>query len=165
VPRPPLRLIVSDLLREPGYRRAVDLEAPVDWALELSRVDPQTPLRAHLVLEGTSGGIVVRGRATVTARHTCRRCLTEWTEPLAAEILEVLASDTEAEYRLHGDEADLEPPLRDAVLLAMPLRPLCRPDCRGLCAVCGADLNTGSCPGHDEAPGSPFASLRDLLEP
>lgn len=155
--------MVSDLLREPGHRRAVDLEASVDWALELSRVDPSVPLRARLALEGTSGGVVARGRVEVGARHTCRRCLREWGEPVEVEVLEVLSADAEAEYRLHGDEADLEPPLRDAVLLALPLRPLCRPDCRGLCAVCGADLNTGSCPGHDEAPESPFAPLRDLL--
>lgn len=157
--------MVSDLLREPGHRRAVDLEAPVDWALELSRLEPAQPLRAHLVLEGVVGGIVARGRVAVTVRHTCRRCLVEWTEPLYVDILEVLGTDTEAEYRLHGDEADLEPPLRDAVLLALPLRPVCRPDCLGLCAVCGGDLNTGSCPGHDEAPDGPFAPLRDLLQP
>jgi uncharacterized protein len=160
-----LRLLVSDLLREPGRRRRVDLEAPVDWSLELSRVDAATPLRAGLVLEGILGGVLLRGRVSVMVRHSCRRCLVEWTEPLVVEVLEVLAGDADAEYRLHGDEADLEPPLRDAVLLAMPLRPLCRPECRGLCAVCGVDLNTGSCPGHDEAPGHPFASLRDLLRP
>jgi len=160
-----LRLVVSDLLREPGHRRAVDLEAPVDWALELSRLEPAQPLRAHLVFEGVVGGIVARGRVAVTVRHTCRRCLVEWTEPLYVDILEVLGTDTEVEYRLHGDEADLEPPLRDAVLLALPLRPVCRPDCLGLCAVCGGDLNTGSCPGHDEAPDGPFAPLRDLLQP
>ena len=165
MPRPPLRLLVSDLLRDTGHRRAVELEARVDWALELSRVDAGVPLQARLVLEGTSGGIVARGRVTAAIRHTCRRCLTEWAEPLEVDFLEVLGTDPEAEYRLHGDEADLEPPLRDAVLLALPLRPVCRPDCRGLCAVCGADLNTGPCSGHDEAPGSPFAPLRDLLQP
>ena len=165
MPRPPLRLLVSDLLREPGHRRHVDLEAPVEWALELSRVEPTVPLRAALMLEGILGGILVRGRVSVTVRNTCRRCLTEWTEPLSVDVLEVMAGDPDAEYRLQRDEADLEPPLRDAVLLALPLRPLCRPDCRGLCAVCGGDLNTGSCPGHGEAAGHPFASLRDLLQP
>lgn len=137
----------------------------MDWALELSRVDPVSPLRARLVLEGTSGGIVARGRVEVVARLACRRCLAEWVEPLEVDVLEVLGTDPESEYRLHGDQADLDPPLRDAVLLALPLRPLCRPDCLGLCAVCGADLNTGSCPGHDEGPDSPFTPLRDLLQP
>jgi uncharacterized protein len=165
VPRPPLRLLVGDLLHQPGFSRPVQLEAPVDWALESSRVDAGIPLRADLVLEGASGGMVVRGRVSVVARHTCRRCLTEWTEPVEIEVFEMLGRDPEAEYRLAGDEADLEVPLRDAVLLALPLRPLCRPDCLGLCDVCGADLNTGSCPGHGEAAASPFTVLRDLLEP
>ena len=165
MPRSPLRLLVSDLIREPGRRRAVRLEVPVAWGLESSRVDPAEPLRADLMLEGTSGGIIVRGRVEVLARHICCRCLAEWSEPLEVELLEVLSADPEAEYQLHGDQADLEPPLRDAVLLALPLRPVCRPDCRGICSVCGADLNTGSCPGHDEESGSSFASLRDLLKP
>ena len=165
MPRPPLRLVVSDLLHQPGWPRPVQLEARVEWALESSRVDPQTPLRADLVLEGASGGILARGRVAVVARHTCRRCLTEWSEPLEVGVFEMLGSEPEAEYPLAGDEADLEVPLRDAVLLALPLRPLCRPDCLGLCGVCGADLNTGSCPGHGEAPASPFTVLRDLLEP
>lgn len=165
MPRPPLRLLVSDLIHQPGHARPVQLEAPVDWSLESSRVDPGEPLRADLVLEGVSGGVFVRGRVSVRARHACRRCLKEWTEPVEVEVFEMLGRDPEADYRLVGDEADLEVPLRDAVLLALPLRPLCRPDCLGLCGVCGADLNTGSCPGHGEAPASPFAGLRELLEP
>ena len=143
----------------------MQLETRVAWALESSRVDPDTPLRVDLVLEGASGGIFIRGRVAVVARHTCRRCLAEWSEPLEVEVFEMLGSDPDAEYRLAGDEADLEVPLRDAVLLALPLRPLCRPDCRGLCGVCGADLNTGSCPGHGEASATPFTVLRELLEP
>ena len=165
MPRPPLRLVISDLLNQPGRYRPVHLEARVDWALESSRVDRGTPLQADLVLEGASGGVLVRGRVAVVARNTCRRCLTEWSEPAEVEIFEMLGTDQEADYRLAGDEADLEVPLRDAVLLALPLRPLCRPDCLGLCGVCGADLNTGSCPGHGEDDTSPFTVLRDLLEP
>jgi uncharacterized protein len=164
VPRSPFRLVVSDLVHEPGRRRAAQVEAVVAWALESARVDPEVPLRADLVLEGISGGMMVRGTVAVTARLTCRRCLTEWPEPLTVEVFEIVGGDPESEYRLAGDEADLEPPLRDAVLLALPLRPLCRPDCRGLCAVCGADLNSGPCPGHEDEPGAAFAPLRDLLE-
>lgn len=137
----------------------------MDWGLEFSRVDGANPLRADLVLEGASGGVVVRGRVAVVVRHTCRRCLREWSEPVEVEVFEIMSGDPEAEYRLVGDEADLEVPLRDAVLLALPQRPLCHPDCLGLCGVCGADLNTGSCPGHGEGPALPFAVLRDLLEP
>ena len=152
-------------MREHGRRRAAQLEVPVDWGLELSRLDRVPPLRAELTLEGLSGGIHLRGLVEAGVTHTCNRCLKEWSEVVAVEVNEVLGADPESEYRIGGHQVDLEPPLRDAVLLSLPLLPLCRPDCRGLCAVCGADLNTDSCPGHEEEPGSPFVDLRHLLEP
>ena len=76
-----------------------------------------------------------------------------------------LVGGEDPEYPLDQDVADLEPVLRDAVLLTFPLLPLCDPECRGLCATCGADLNTGACPGHEEMTESPFTVLRGLLEP
>jgi uncharacterized protein len=118
-----------------------------------------------MVLESVPGGLVVRGTIGARVRHTCHRCLSEWGEDLDADLTELLGADAPDDYRLDGDVADLEDPIRDAVLLALPLVPQCRPDCAGLCAVCGADLNTGACPGHDEEPDSPFAALRGLLEP
>jgi len=118
---------------------------------------------AELTLEGTSGGVFAKGRAEAVVRYTCNRCLVEWCESVAVNVAELLGDD--GDYPLDGVEVDLEAPLRDAVVLALPLLPLCRPDCRGLCTTCGADLNTGSCPGHDDEPASPFAVLRHLLEP
>lgn len=159
----PFRFPVSDLLAEPGHRRPVTVAAEVDWALELSLIGPA--LSADLLLESATGAIVVRGPVETTVTHRCHRCLTEWTEPLAVDLLEAVGVGEEDDgYPLDGDVADLEAPIRDAVLLTVPLSPTCRPDCRGLCAVCGADLNTASCPGHDEEPDSPFASLRGLLD-
>jgi uncharacterized protein len=112
-----------------------------------------------------SGGLVARGRIQVRARHTCNRCTTEWDDELDVELIELLGSAPDDDYPLEGQVADLEAPVRDAVLLGLPLVPLCRPDCVGLCAECGADLNTGSCPGHQDKADSPFAALRGLLEP
>jgi uncharacterized protein len=165
VPRNPFHLPVSDLLREHGRQLPADLEVFVDWGLQLSRLDRERPLLARLTLEGVSGGLHVRGLVEAGVTHTCNRCLREWNEVVAVDINEVLSVDPESEYRIFGGRADLEPPLRDAVLLSLPSLPVCRPDCRGLCSVCGADLNTGSCPGHDEELGSPFVTLRHLLEP
>lgn len=159
----PFRIPVSDLLADPGRRRPVEIDTPVEWPLELSVVGPQ--LHAELVLQGAAGGLLVRGSVEVEATHTCHRCLTEWTEPVRVEVTEMLGLDADPDgYPLDDDIADLEPPLRDAVLLAMPDNPTCRADCRGICATCGGDLNTGACPGHDEEGDSPFASLRGLFD-
>lgn len=164
----PFVVPVSDLVSVPGSRRKVDVDAPVDWGFELSDVGPT--LHADLTMENASDALVVRGPVRTTLGLTCHRCLTEWEEELVVELTEVFglgadADEDEDSYRLEGDVADLEPMLRDTVLLEVPLRPLCEADCRGLCATCGADLNTDSCPGHDEESTSPFAVLRDLLEP
>jgi uncharacterized protein len=160
----PFVVPVADLLADSGSRRAVELDVPISWGFDGAAVGPA--LRVDLVLENASGVLVVRGPAESDLRLTCHRCLTEWEAPLAVEVTEVLGfGEDEDGYELAGDDADLEPVLRDALLLEVPLRPLCRSDCRGLCATCGADLNTESCPGHDEASSSPFAVLRDLLEP
>lgn len=157
------RVPVSDLLAEPGLRREVEVATDVDWSLELSRVGPS--LRVVVLLESAAGGLVATGQVDTTVTHTCHRCLVEWTDPLTVNLREVIGvGDDEDGYPLAGDLADLEPPVRDAVLLAVPLSPTCRDDCRGLCAVCGADLNTAPCSGHDEEPDSPFASLRGLLD-
>jgi uncharacterized protein len=159
----PFRFPIADLLQEHGRQRSVVLDAPVRWSLELSRIDG--PLAGELTLEGVSGGILARGRVAVPVRHTCHRCVGEWEDAVEVAVTELLGTDPDDEYRLDGEVADLEPPVRDAVLLTLPLLPTCRPECAGLCAVCGADLNTDACPGHDDEPDSPFAALRGLLEP
>ena len=164
-PSTPFRFVVSDLLRRAGERRTEQLAAPVAWQLELSRLVPEEPLAAELTLEGASGGVFAAGTIAATVEHTCHRCTTAWTEQIEVKFGEMISSAGDADYPLAGDVADLEAPIRDTVLLALPLVPTCRPDCRGLCGRCGADLNTGACPGHDEESTSPFAGLRELLEP
>jgi uncharacterized protein len=159
----PFRFLVADLLRDHGRRRPAEIVATVDWAIELSRCVPDTPVEADLTLEGTSGGVFVRGSVRAGVQHTCHRCLTEWQVPVAVEMAELVGG--EGDYPMDGDEIDLEDPVRDALLLSLPLLPQCREDCLGLCSVCGADLNTGSCPGHDDEPEGPFSALRNLLEP
>ena len=66
-------------------------------------------------------------------------------------------------YRIDEHWIDTEGPIRDETVLALPLAPVCRQDCKGICALCGADLNTSPCQGHEDAESSPFAVLKDLL--
>ena len=164
-PHSPFRFVVSDLLRQPGQRRAETVSARVDWGVELSRLVPDGPLHASVTMEGASGGVFVRGTVSAVAEHTCHRCTATWREPVEALLTEMIGVGDGSDYPLDGNVADLESPIRDTVLLALPLVPTCRPSCLGLCARCGADLNTGACPGHEDESTSPFAGLRELLEP
>ena len=159
----PFRIPVSDLLGDPGRRRPVSIDASIDWPLELTRTGPS--LHADLVLQAAADGVLVRGTIDTEATHTCHRCLTEWTEPVRVEVSEVLGLGEDPDgYPLDDGVADLEAPIRDALLLAAPSSPTCRPDCLGICATCGGDLNTGACAGHDEGDDSPFAPLRELFD-
>lgn len=157
------RVVVSDL--QPGHSRPFAVEAPATYAVEMARVTDQ-PLRAEVELRAISGGVMIDGTVRYESELTCHRCLITWREDGQRRILQLVepAANEEAEYTLSGDELDLEPLVRDEVTLALPLAPLCREDCAGLCPACGADLNTDACPGHEEEPVSPFAGLRDLLE-
>ncbi len=162
----PFVVNVSDLLARTGEERRVTLRAPLEVGVDQARTDGDVPVQADLVLRSIPGGILVTGSLTAPAHLTCYRCLTEWDEEQVVRVRELFGDglDDDGDYRVDDQHIDLEPLVRDEVVLALPLLPLCRADCAGLCPTCGADLNTGACPGHDVASSSPFAGLRDLLE-
>jgi uncharacterized protein len=168
-PSTPFEFLVGDLLRHHGEERSERIEAPADIGVELSSLVPEEPLVVDLRLRGVSGGVLAEGTVRFTVRHRCYRCLVEWEEYEEVRFRELIATPDlaeaeQADYVLSGELLDLGPVVRDAVILELPLLPLCRDDCAGLCPTCGADLNSGACPGHDEVSTSPFAGLRDLLE-
>jgi uncharacterized protein len=145
--------------------RDADIEVPVDWSVELSEVRHDPPLRATLRLDAVAGGIEVRGTVTVAVRHRCYRCLTEIDDELELDLVQVVTADPDGDddYHLDGDVLDLEPLLRDEVMLALPVAPVCGPDCPGLVGVPGSGLNTAT-PDQEDESTSPFAVLKDLLE-
>lgn len=161
-----LRFLVSDLLAKPGHQREVSGSARLDIHLSEAAVAGDVELEATVA--SLTDGVIARGRATAMARLVCDRCLTERDEPVEASIEEVfrLRPEGEDESRVEpGGWIDLEQAVHDEVALALPLRPLCRPDCRGLCPTCGTDLNTDPCAGHGDEPSSPFTALKQLFEP
>jgi uncharacterized protein len=148
-PRSPLVIKTHELGRRPGAMRYLSrpVPAPAGLALELVRVPEGAELELDLRLEAVMEGVLVSGTVTAPVEGECARCL----RPVADEVLvdlqelyvyedlPVADEDTEeAAGRLDGDLIDLEPVVRDAVVLELPLSPLCREDCPGLCPVCGA---------------------------
>ena len=128
------RLDVADLRRHPGERREVHLERPFD-DLRVGEVEvpPDRPVVVDLVLEAVQGGVEASGHAAATWGGPCRRCLEPVEGDLDVDVSELFVDDAvEGEtYPIDHDVIDLEPLVRDAVLLALPLAPLCREDCPG----------------------------------
>lgn len=139
---------VGSLLRRPGDQREEVLDVCLEDLVVLgSRVPDDAPIHLELHLESLNDGVVVSGPVSFTWSGQCRRCLAPLTGTLSPTVQEIFVRDpVEGETRpLAGDELDLEPVVRDAVLLDLPMAPLCRPDCAGLCPECGADANLEPC--------------------
>jgi len=166
---------VAGLLGEPpGSHRDVTVDGVT---LELGEgLRQAAPLALRVRVGRTNRGVVVNGRVVTSLADTCGRCLVAVELPVDAPIDEEvlptidlqsgMAVDTSAEpeaFRLSDHhELDLEPLAREAVLLAAPIAPVCRPDCRGLCPECGTDLNAGP-HAHEEAPIDPrLEKLREF---
>jgi uncharacterized protein len=161
-------------------RLASSLAAPKDLGNEVVRVPEGAPVELELRLESVMEGVLVTGTARAPAAGECVRCLEPLERELDAEFQEmysypesdhrgrVLADegdedDEEEAYHLEDDLFDLEPVLRDAVVLALPLQPVCREDCPGLCSECGARLADDP-DHHHESVDPRWAALRDLKD-
>ncbi|MFE0025711.1 YceD family protein [Amycolatopsis sp. NPDC059021] len=161
--RSPWVLDTRELGRHAGLSRAVRRTVPLDTELgvpEVITIAAGAELELDLLLESVVEGVLVTGTATATASGACSRCLDPITEDVEVELTELFAypgssteETTEEEEipRLVDDRIDLEPIVRDAIVLALPLAPLCTEDCAGLCTECGvkwADLEPGH--GHEK---------------
>jgi uncharacterized protein len=158
---------VADLLHRPGARRHVELTGKLDALRVVDTVVPEgAPVAVAATLEWVSDGILATGGVTAPWVAACRRCLTEVHGEVEARFQELFEPEPhEGEsYRLQGDYIDLAPMARESLLLELPLAPLCREDCAGLCPTCGADLNAGPC-GCPPTDGDPrWAALDGLRD-
>ena len=157
--------------------------APDDLRLELIGVPAGTDVALEVRFEAVSEGVLATGTAIAPLAGECARCLAPLTSSVTVGFQELYLyaesrhdkhekhdkhddqedQDAGELYHLDGDLLDLEPAFRDAVVLALPMSPLCREDCPGLCVECGVPLADAG-PGHrHEAAGDPrWAALRQL---
>jgi uncharacterized protein len=116
----------------------------------------------------TPQGLVVQSDFSAETTLECVRCLTNFEHKLNWSFTDLYAfdqrSETDSGLILPEDgQIDLAELLRECALLEVPISPICKPDCLGLCAECGQNLNEKDCGHHPEENDSPFAKLRDLL--
>lgn len=180
-PRKPLVLDTRELGRRPGSMRELHTVVPAPAGLgiaDLVGVPVGGDLDLDLRLESVMEGVLVSGEVTATVTGECSRCLEPVSEVLSVQLQELYAyegkgseassrggdADDEEESRMEGDHLDLEPALRDAVVLALPLTPLCSEDCSGLCVDCGERLDDLPEDHTHEATDPRWAALRGLSD-
>jgi uncharacterized protein len=159
-----LRVSVTDL-RRPGTTRDVDVSATLpDLRTDAVEVPKSEPIHVHLHLERVSDGVVVRGEIDAPWQAVCSRCLQPVSGTISVHVDELFEPDAiEGEtYKLDHEWLDLEPLVRDALVLELPHTPLCGPDCRGLCPSCGTDRNTSTCDCAPDDTDPRWAALRAL---
>ena len=143
---------LRELGRRAGSMHEIErsLPAPADWRVELIGVPEGAEVRLRLRLESVMEGVLVSGEVDVPVTGSCARCLEPIEDTLELDVQELFAyegSTTEATSeedevrRVEGEHIDLEPMVRDLVVLGLPLAPTCTEDCAGLCVDCGQRLD------------------------
>lgn len=155
--------------------RVLQLSAPAPEGLgivDLVGVPIGAAIELDLRLESVMEGVLVSGTVTAPVSGECGRCLTPVSDTLTVRVQELYVypeastdHDQEDEVaQLQGDFLDLAPTLRDAVVLALPLNPLCQEDCQGLCATCGERLDDFPHDHRHDMTDARWGALSGLLE-
>lgn len=168
-PRDPLVLDTQAVARRPGTMVEVDraVVAPPGLGTDVVGVPEGTEIELRLRLESVVEGVLVSGVCRTRASGECVRCLDPVVIDLDLDMQELFAypdaaaADADEITQVEDELVDFRPVLRDAVVLALPLQPVCRDDCLGLCATCGARLNDD--PDHEHQQVDPrWAALGGL---
>jgi len=170
-----MRIRLEEARRQP-YPWSETVEVPAD-SLERDEVAALSPARWRGQLRWMDPGFLLRAELEYEQTLRCMRCLTEFDEPVAVVLeLMVLQEDEPEEEELElqeeelgllfvaGETLDTRPLLDEQLQLNVPMKPLCRPDCRGLCPVCGADRNGEGCDCKVDSVDPRWAGLAGLRE-
>jgi len=171
-----LKFNVAQLLREEvGARREYEFSEealPLDEDMTLRQIDGQVRFTR------TASGVLGDVEASGTVEMPCMRCLNPSTQAISVQFRDEFHSKIEVNtgfplpkpeeedpfYITENHLVDLGEAIREYALLALPMQPLCRPDCKGICPSCGADRNSEECGCQVEESDDRFAALKALLD-
>jgi uncharacterized protein len=169
---------ISQLMKAaPGTTLDVELDNDDQLDLREGEADLVGPVSGELRLHRTNQGIYVDGTVRTQVRLQCTRCLRDFVQPLEFPLREEFyptvdvtsgapvsgPHDADAFAIDSHHQVDLREPIRQALVLALPMKPLHSEDCAGLCPRCGKDLNDGPCDCPPEDEDNRFAALRALF--
>ena len=151
----PFKVNLHELPRRAGEHKSYSLNFPAPEAIgnPLLEIPAGEFLEISFEAESVADGVLISGSVRSHAKGECGRCLEKISEDIDQKFQELFFYESRIEendddlFVMDGDFADIESPIRDAVVLAMPINPLCKADCKGLCSECGEKLELLE-PGH-----------------
>ncbi len=168
---------IRDVSREFHFLQAADLFPVLADMAAAGECRFLGPVEVHLTAAREMEHYRVEGTVTVPVQMACSRCLASFERTLSSRFTiffrqgsSVVADEDEVELEerdlisvpFSGDELDLSPEIGEQVALAVPFKPLCSDDCKGLCPHCGTDLNVSYCDCGHELVNLKFAALKDF---
>lgn len=164
----PFTLPVHDLIKRAGLMRELNpdvtlIEPMGEGAMA---IPAGAVVEIDLRLESVHEGVLATGDVFATAEGSCSRCLEPIKSPVEVDFQELFAYSGigEDDFTVSDDQIDLEPVIRDAVVLSLPFQPVCSPDCLGLCAECGFKLAEDPNHVHEQQVDSRWTELLKLKE-
>lgn len=169
-----MKIDLSEIARTPGMHAIQAIDEPCPDDLDVTCT---APIRGQVSFTNTGSLLILKGEVCTEVRLECGRCLSEFQYPVGAEIQEEYRlqriGDAIRVYPLDEDDAasnlvvnnvlDLDELIRQSVLIAVPIQPLCKADCKGLCPSCGQNLNMGKCMCLHDNVDTPFKALAELM--
>lgn len=170
---PPVQVNVSSIREQKGSSLPVQGEvACPPLEVEGSTVEPAGPVQVRGVVTNTGKGYLVQADLDAAVQLECTRCLEVFTLRLRRRIQEMFYPERLRDPKLEAEEVvnyyshdvlDLSEVIRENLQLALPMKRVCRPQCQGLCPVCGHNLNQGDCGCPRQPRDGRWAVLGDLL--
>lgn len=174
----PVQVDISELRREVGERKAFSFSGPLEDHFPAG-ISLAGPVEVKGTVRNTGPAYLVEGSIRAQVEAVCGRCLTPFHQVVEAPLREEfregsppppgqdeISDDSGLEvWFFQGDMMDLSEAVRQNLILALPTQPLCRPDCPGLCPVCGRRLDQGSCDCRIQGVDPRLEALRRFLNP
>ena len=169
-----MQIALNDVLKDDGKILRCDVELGLDtFSTKLGRypITRQTPVSLVLTNKGRRN-LLIQGKAELTVRIPCGRCLTDVPVPFVLDFeREVDMNLTEEERKkaldecayIHGYDLDVDELVYSEILVNWPLRVLCNEDCKGICSICGKNLNHGTCDCDHTDFDPRMAQIRDIF--
>ncbi len=150
-------------------------ERPEVLKLKAEDVTFEKPIKVELSVTKSQDQLICRGKVRTSAKMECSRCLAEYEESISSDLdfvidlagnLEQVKSEEEGYFFAEPSSAffEIDDLVREAIILSLPLKPLCSEDCKGLCPICGTDLNKSQCSCVKEKTDPRWDQLKGLLK-